>query len=66
MDMQELPTDDRTRLTFEAPTRGLIGFKTAFSGITQGEGILNRAFLVRAPTLDSNSRQAATTTAPHI
>jgi predicted membrane GTPase involved in stress response len=38
---------DTTRLTFHMPTRGLIGFKGVFTSLTRGEGILNRAFLVR-------------------
>jgi hypothetical protein len=47
LSMDELERGDRTRLSFQAPTRGLVGFKTLFAGITQGEGILNRSFTVR-------------------
>lgn len=35
----------RQRLTFVCPSRGMIGFKTAFAQLTRGEGLLTRAFL---------------------
>ncbi len=35
----------RTRLDFEAPTRGLIGYSSQFIGETHGLGILNHVFL---------------------
>lgn len=35
----------RQRLSFVCPSRGMIGFKTAFAQLTRGEGLLNRAFL---------------------
>ena len=44
---------DRARLTFHVPTRGLIGYKGVFTSMTRGEGLLNRAFLVRRPPLAS-------------
>jgi hypothetical protein len=34
----------RQRLVFDAPSRGLIGFRAAFAAITRGSGTLNRAF----------------------
>jgi GTP-binding protein len=36
--------EGRQRLVFEAPARGLIGFRTAFSAVTRGSGLLHRAF----------------------
>jgi hypothetical protein len=42
-----LPLGDaegRQRLVFEAPSRGLIGFRSAFATLTRGTGILHRAF----------------------
>ena len=48
VDMEELPHGGRTRLTFDAPTRGLVGFKSTFAMLTQGEGIINRIFTVRS------------------
>jgi len=39
----------RQRLTFFAPSRGLIGFKSFFVTLTRGEGILSRAFVKYAP-----------------
>lgn len=35
---------NRQRLVFEAPSRGLIGFRSAFATLTRGTGILHRAF----------------------
>lgn len=35
----------RQRVSFVCPSRGMIGFKTVFSQLTRGEGLLNRAFL---------------------
>lgn len=34
----------KQRLVFEAPSRGLIGFRSAFATLTRGTGILHRAF----------------------
>jgi GTP-binding protein len=39
----------RTVLVFEAPSRGLIGFRAAFSAMTRGEGVLQRQFARYAP-----------------
>jgi GTP-binding protein len=39
----------RTILVFEAPSRGLIGFRAAFSAMTRGEGVLQRQFARFAP-----------------
>ena len=36
---------DITRLTFEMPTKNLIGYRTTFLTDTKGEGILNSSFL---------------------
>lgn len=44
-DMQE--AEGRCSLTVHVPTRGLIGYKGVFTSLTRGEGLLNRAFLVR-------------------
>jgi len=62
----------RQRLTFVCPSRGMIGFKTAFAQLTRGEGLLTRAFLryerckgpldgVRKGVLVSTAQGAATT-----
>ncbi|CAL8470047.1 g9589 [Coccomyxa elongata] len=34
----------KQRLVFEAPSRGLIGFRSAFATLTRGTGMLHRAF----------------------
>ena len=43
------PQGNRSKLTFEVPTRGLIGFRTEFLSITKGEGILASQFKGYAP-----------------
>ncbi|PNW74376.1 hypothetical protein CHLRE_13g606000v5 [Chlamydomonas reinhardtii] len=48
-DMTPMPGTGKQRLTFVAPSRGLIGFKSVFVNLTRGEGILNRVFLQYAP-----------------
>jgi GTP-binding protein len=40
----------RTRLTFLAPSRGLIGFRQEFTNLTRGTGFLQRAFHSYGPT----------------
>lgn len=65
VDMHELPHGGRSSLTFEAPTRGLVGFKSTFAMLTQGEGIINRIFTVRTPGLPlSRVIMQATQTVP--
>ena len=39
MDMRAV--GDRTRLTFDIPTRGIVGFRTEFLSATRGEGVMN-------------------------
>lgn len=34
----------KQRLVFEVPSRGMIGFKSVFSSLTRGEGLMQRAF----------------------
>jgi GTP-binding protein len=41
--------DGYTRIEFEIPARGLIGFRTEFLTDTKGEGILNHSFLEYRP-----------------
>ena len=35
----------RTRLSFECPSRGLIGYQSQFAYTTSGSGIMTRSFL---------------------
>lgn len=44
VEMQPLEHEGKQRLVFECPSRGLIGFRSAFAGITRGTGALHRAF----------------------
>lgn len=39
-----LNNDNYTKITFEVPTRGLIGYKSSFITNTKGEGIMVRSF----------------------
>jgi len=45
-EMMDMTSDGRgrTRITFNVPTRGLIGFRTQFLGITSGSGIMTHVF----------------------
>ena len=43
-EMIPLNVAGKQRLVFEAPSRGLIGFRSSFATLTRGTGILHRAF----------------------
>jgi len=45
-EMQDMVTDGkgRVRISFVVPTRGLIGFRTQFLGLTSGSGIMTHIF----------------------
>ena len=51
--MQNMETTDngQTRLTFLAPSRGLIGYSTEFLSLTRGYGILNHTFEKYLPVI---------------
>ena len=52
------PTGDgQTRLEFEIPARGLIGFRSQFLTDTKGEGIMNHSFLEFRPLCGSVERR---------
>jgi len=40
---------DNVRLAFHVPTKGLIGFRNAFSTVTRGESVMNTTFLGYEP-----------------
>ncbi|WP_353661579.1 translational GTPase TypA [Hydrogenimonas sp. SS33] len=46
--MNPMP-DGTTRIEFEIPARGLIGFRTQFLTDTKGEGVMNHSFLAYRP-----------------
>ena len=48
--------EGRQRLSFDTPSRGLIGFRAAFVNITHGSGLMHRAFLHYAPFQGSLDR----------
>lgn len=52
-EMQNMETTDngQTRLTFLAPSRGLIGYSTEFLSMTRGYGILNHTFEKYLPVI---------------
>lgn len=53
------PTGDgQTRLEFEIPARGLIGFRSQFLTDTKGEGVMNHSFLEFRPLIGSVERRA--------
>ncbi|MSN96246.1 translational GTPase TypA [Campylobacter sp. FMV-PI01] len=53
------PTGDgQTRLEFEIPARGLIGFRSQFLTDTKGEGVMNHSFLEFRPFSGSIEKRA--------
>lgn len=52
-EMQNMESTDngQTRLTFLAPSRGLIGYSTEFMSMTRGYGIMNHTFEKYAPVI---------------
>ncbi|GEP24075.1 MAG: translational GTPase TypA [Lentilactobacillus diolivorans] len=52
-EMQNMETTDngQTRLTFLAPSRGLIGYSTEFLSLTRGYGIMNHTFEKYLPVI---------------
>ena len=45
MDMQDNPNDGKTRLIFEVPSRGLLGFGPEISTLTRGTAVVNHCFI---------------------
>ena len=43
-EMKPIEVEGKQRLTFVAPSRGLIGFRSLFATLTRGSGMLHRAF----------------------
>ncbi|KAA6417376.1 MAG: elongation factor family [Trebouxia sp. A1-2] len=44
LEMKPIEVEGKQRLTFVAPSRGLIGFRSLFATLTRGSGMLHRAF----------------------
>ncbi len=55
--MSPMP-DGTTRIEFEIPARGLIGFRTQFLTDTKGEGIMNHSFLAYRPFVGNVEHRA--------
>ena len=49
LEMQPTEVSGKQRLVFEAPSRGLIGFRSAFATLTRGTGLMHRAFVRYGP-----------------
>lgn len=45
LDMKENPNDGKTRLLFDVPSRGLLGFGPEIATLTRGSAIVNHTFL---------------------
>ena len=61
-EMRDMHNDgqDNVHLEFRIPTKGLIGFRSAFITATRGEGVMNSIFIGYEPwKKDIVSRQAA-------
>ena len=53
------PTGDgQTRIEFEIPARGLIGFRSQFLTDTKGEGVMNHSFLLFRPLSSGEIRRS--------
>lgn len=53
------PTGDgQTRIEFELPARGLIGFRSEFMTDTKGEGVMNHSFLEFRPMIGSVEKRS--------
>ena len=53
--MEPIEEEGKQHLTFTCPSRGLIGFRSAFATLTRGSGLMHRAFSCYGPyqgTLD--------------
>ena len=55
--MNPMP-DGTTRIEFEIPARGLIGFRTQFLTDTKGEGVMNHSFLAYRPFVGTVEHRA--------
>lgn len=44
LEMKPIEVEGKQRLTFIAPSRGLIGFRSLFATLTRGSGMMHRAF----------------------
>ncbi|MCP6717553.1 translational GTPase TypA, partial [Klebsiella pneumoniae] len=51
MKNMESTGNNQTRLTFLAPSRGLIGYSTEFLSLTRGYGIMNHTFSEYLPVI---------------
>jgi GTP-binding protein len=49
MDMQENSADNKTRIIFEVPSRGLLGFGPEIATLTRGTAVVNHCFLEDRP-----------------
>lgn len=56
-DLKDISVDGsgRVRLTFEVPSRGLIGFRSLFLTLTSGSGVMNHSFAGYAPKKDGKA-----------
>ena len=54
--MNQHEYEGQTRLIFEIPTRGLLGYRNEFTVVTKGEGILSSRFIGFRPHVGEISR----------
>lgn len=47
--MEPIEGEGKQHLTFTCPSRGLIGFRSAFATLTRGSGLMHRAFSCYGP-----------------
>lgn len=49
LNMEPMEGEGKQHLTFTCPSRGLIGFRSAFATLTRGSGLMHRAFSCYGP-----------------
>ena len=61
-EMQNMESDanNQTRMTFLAPSRGLIGYSTEFLTMTGGYGIMNHTFEKYMPVIKTGNQAVVT------
>lgn len=55
-EMTSVEIEGKQKLVFLCPSRGLIGFRSAFATLTKGSGLMHRAFVEYGPFRGATDR----------
>ena len=55
-EMTSVEIEGKQKLVFLCPSRGLIGFRSAFATLTKGSGLMHRAFVEYGPYRGATDR----------